>query len=288
MARAPIKCDVCSQILPQTEVLGHVLLHMSQITELCKSLPHPAPESNEELQQCDSGVDDTEAEYDTMDQQPAGPLRTFKCPDCDHAPFSRRQEQVRHFARHYEFEKACDYCSLTFYLASKYIWHRCGHDGADYQKAYKRRWQALRTDVGRALDQASNEVPPGKRRQEMRTEQRKKRKTAHSSHRVISAATKSGSPPPREELRTAIERETFASEATLQLISATSLPQTEGSDQSGGHAGIDTSFPQSRQATEYSFWLTSSSDAPIIWDNWNWPDGESWVPGDQDQVTPSR
>jgi hypothetical protein len=82
-----------------------------------------------------------------------------------------------------------------------------------------------------------------------------------------------------EETGPAVEGEASASDAALQVISSTSPLQAQSSDQSSGPFNTDANFPQSLHVTEYSSaWHISSSDAPIIWDNWNWLDIEPWVP----------
>lgn len=166
------------------------------------------------------------------------------------------------------------------------MWHRCGQDAAGHQKAYKERWRSLRKEVGRALDQASGIVGPGEGGKEPRSsEQRKKRKTAHSGDPSIYAAAQNALLTRSEQTVPEVEGEASLSNAALRLVSGTSLLQAEGPDPSSGPASTDANFPQSHQVTDYSsVWHLSSSDAPIIWDNWNWPDTVPWVSDNQNQA----
>ncbi|RSL56080.1 hypothetical protein CEP51_014451 [Fusarium floridanum] len=268
MTTGTIECDVCLQAIPPTKISGHILLHMSQIIQLCKSLPRTGTDSNEDLRSYDDDIDDADSHCDATDQEPSkdrsdlqitATRRMFKCP------------------AYYEIKKTCDKCFHEFSKASKYVWHRCGPDAASCQESYKSRWQSLRKEVGRALDQACGVVEPRRSRQVLRTEPPKRRKTEHLGQCSMDAATII-TPLLSQDSRPAVEREAFPSNAALQLIPNTSLPQAEDSVQPNDPVAIGANFPQACDATDYSStWCVSSSEAPIIWDDWNWLGGESWV-----------
>lgn len=262
---------------------------------MCKSLAHSVANSNISLHSHNGSVDDTESSCNTTDQEyslerrdrtSTAPRNPLQCPDCNHAPFGRRQELIRHFARHDETENTCEDCHTEFSKVSKYLWHRCAADKVNHQAAYKKRWQLLREDVEMALDRACGIANPRKRRAEHQTKQRQKRKAALVDECLTTATTIHFSPSPQDGCTPSAEREATADLSAPRPMSCTLVPVTGRHIQPNEPAGASVSSPQTNQVVDNpsEFW-TTPSDAPVIWDNWNWLANDLWVPNNQNQTT---
>lgn len=257
-------------------------MHMSQIIRLCELLPRHPGESNFEPHTYESSISDTNSHDGAMDGGFLVPevdalvtnSNTFQCPACQHAPFKRKQEQVRHFARHYPVKITCDGCYTLFSLSSKYIWHRCDQHAGNHQKAYHERWLSLRDDVRKALDQTCERLRRSKGLRETSAERWKRRKIVHA-HGELNATVANTPPAVQEHLQSPPNLENSSSTHMLQ---SSWMPSQllAGSPSQSSCAAADQQLAQAPDAS--AIWSLSSSDAPVVWDNWNWSGEGSWTP----------
>jgi hypothetical protein len=150
----PIECDVCSQTIPsQPELMSHMQLHLLQFNRLfSRALAHNATKSSDNVETCAPNIESSPDESDSTEHQsPTYLPKHWKCPDvtCDHGAFRRRTELIRHYAIHHRRDRTC-HCRITFHQTSKFLYHKCtaGHSS-------KKRWELVRPEVQRALDEAS-------------------------------------------------------------------------------------------------------------------------------------
>lgn len=103
---------------------------------------------------------------------------------------------------------------------------------------------------------------------------------------MTTATTIYFSPSLQEECTPSAEREATADLDAPHPMSCALVPVTGRFIQPNEPAGADVRLPQTNQVVDNpsEFWITPS-DAPIIWDDWNWSANEPWVPDNQNQTT---
>ncbi|KAI0187150.1 hypothetical protein F4808DRAFT_94552 [Astrocystis sublimbata] len=155
-----IICDVCSEVLPRTQLPGHIDLHASQLARLCNQLVIPTlelPEGNNNTDDSDTGCSITGEDGLVQGNNQPSQLKPFECPDktCDHRAFGRRQDLIRHFMRHCEINKRCDGCGKRFRFANKYVSHKHVREST-YKTTARSGFDEVRGHVKAALDRAND------------------------------------------------------------------------------------------------------------------------------------
>lgn len=282
-----------------------------------RSLARRGPEPNDNLEPWDNSTGHTGSHHNLPDQAPQGHTETseqtsatsakpFKCPhkNCDHGTFRRRQELVRHYATRIApslsirstIEVAnssfadCKYgvscvCSATFNTASKYIYHQCKQE-KDQQRAYTVRWELLRKEVERELQQAGGVVHSGS--------ERRRRKVAIRSRATLSsdpftnASLTQGAPPQLPEEATLTVQEAPSDDLPLQSISGASAVPINFDAPAGvnknpqpySYSSVSTSTQQARITEPPLFWDLWGTTQPYAsaqtWDSWNSQDQDSF------------